>query len=195
MLKCVLSVVLVFGAFQGNNTPKVGRVVVDSPLNNSVIFEYASIYIPEDKPLTEKALDCFRSKLQATGLFRDIQIRLVQREKGDIADVNVTPTWIRQIKDVVIGEIGLEGFDGIDENKLMNALFQKGLSRGSLLVNYPISKIKSMVNEASYDIAEQHQSVAVTQEEKRSRVSCTVSLMARQAVRVVVVMGETDSCN
>lgn len=195
MLKYVLSVVLVFGTFQGNNTPKVGRVVVDSPLNSSVIFEYASIYFPEDTPLTEKALDCFRSKLQATGLFRDIQIQLIQKEKGNMADVNVTPTWIRQIKDLVIGEIALEGFDGLDKNQFMNALYQEGLSRGSLFVDYPVSKIKSMVNEAAYDIKEQHKAVASTREEKVSQISCRVTLMAPQSVRVVVVMGEPDSCN
>ena len=149
---------LVFALFttllQDSQHSRVDRVFVTTPYNASIIYEYANGIIPEEKEFTEGLVDCFVSRLKATGLFRDVQIKITTTEEGRRANIEVIPEWDQAIESFEIGELIFEGFNNSDHVVLRQYLRKHGVKAGVRLFQYPLSRVRAMVIEAAQKISE-----------------------------------------
>lgn len=195
MFSLLLIVLLFVEPLQTATSPRVNRVFVDSPYNSSVIFEYAKSALPEDQPLRNGAIDCLTSELQSTGLFTDLKVTLVPVQDGEKVDVNIRPSWIKQRQSVAIAEIELVGFTGIDEAHLRMNLKTKGLFEGSPLLQHPVQKIQTEIQEAAKEVFKNDSKRSADFEEQISELSVRLRLVAPLKVRLTVGVGLETPCN
>jgi hypothetical protein len=194
MLRIVLFFSLFLAAFQASTKPRVNRIFVESPYNASIIFEYANASIPEDQPLRDGAIDCLVSELQSTGLFTDVRITLKPLEGAQKVDVNIAPTWIQQREGLVIEEIVFDDFTGIDEAELRRNLQAKGFAQGAPLLQHPIQRIQTEVQEAAREIFKNEPKRADDVAEQLSELSVRLRLVAPSKVRLRVATGVRNLC-
>ncbi len=132
--------------------PKIRRLSVTSNYSTEVIFRYASPVLIENEPLKTDAVECFVSRLKATGLFTDVRVTLSPTEDGKWVDIDVVPTWDKRRKSFVISEVDFDGFVGFDLVKLSEALEQRGVRPGVSLWEFALWEIGNKLDEAASTI-------------------------------------------
>lgn len=125
MIKLIV-LALLTTLIQDAQSPKIDRVFVTTPYNTSIIYEYANRLIPEEKAFTDELGECFISRLKATGLFKDVQIKVKATEERQRVQVEVIPEWDQAIENFEISELTFEGFNDSDRIMLGQHLRKQG---------------------------------------------------------------------
>lgn len=181
-------------SIQGSQYPKVDRVFVATPYNGSIIFEYANTVIPEGKELTDDLVKCFVSKLRATGLFRDVRIKLRTLEDGNRANIEVLPEWDDSVETFVIRELAFDGLNDTDRETLRQHLRKRGVKPGIRLFEYHLSEIKAMIFEAVQRISERNPEREEELDALLSNLSFDLRVIAPRTVRVQAGFSKTAPC-
>lgn len=194
MLKTVLALSIVLAGYRAADKPLVNRVLVESPYNASLIFEYANAAIPEDQPLEDGAIDCLAAELKSTGLFADVHISLRPVDEGHKVDVDVIPTWTQPWESLAFEEIIFDGFKGVDEAELRANLLARGLAPGAPLFRHPIQRISSDVQEAAKEVFKSDPKEADDFVEHLSEIAVRPRLLAPGKVRLTISDGPRPLC-
>jgi len=185
---------LLAALIQDAQHPKVDRVVVTTPYNASIIYEYANRIIPEEKEFTDELGECFISRLKATGLFRDVQIKIKTTEEKQRVHVEVIPEWEQAIESFEIGELTFEGFNDSDRIMLGQFLRKQGVKASVGLFQYPLSRIRAMVLEAAQKIYESNPEREEQLDQFSNNLSFDLRVIAPRKVQLKVGLDKSLPC-
>jgi len=194
MLKTLFAVSLLLAQLQEPLDPKVNRIYVQSPYRTDIIYEYANASIPENQPIKEVAIACLIAELEATGLFSEVRVTQKLLKKGQKVDVFIEPTWNPQRENFVIDEIVFEDFIGIDEAALRRNLRQSGFTVGASLQQFPISKMRAVVLEATKEIYKDTPMMQREVEKRVSNLSFRMRLVAPEKAKLIIAPGHRNLC-
>lgn len=194
MLKIMLAVAFLFYPIPFSISQQVDRILVNSPYNNGIVFEYAFASIPEEEMIQQELIDCFISEMKATGLFTNIEVKLEQSDSAQQINVYITPTWDPEVERFTIDSFVLDNFDILDEKELSRKLRAKGLKKGALLLRYPPLKINSMLKDAMNEIGQSNPEAEERLEEKLSQLSYRIKVIAPRQTELTIYSGYKPLC-
>ena len=193
MLANLLFMMLGSLVLQGGERPTINRVLVTTPYNASIVYEYANASIREDQPVNDGSLECVRSQLRATGLFSDIRIRLKPVGSNKV-DVDITPVWSEEKDSFVITEIAMEGINDVRAQPLLRALERKGVKPGARLLKFPLSAIRQRLLESVHEMYAADRETMHEIEEQVSDVSFRIVLLSPRSVKLVLTTVANPIC-
>lgn len=193
MLRQLIPVCVLLGLCQGS-MPTVHRIFVESPHNTSIVFEYANTVMPEGGPLIPGKAECLSSQLLATGLFSNVQIDLKPIDKGGQVDVDIIPTWADFKDKVIVREISIEGFDGINTDNLLEGLRRRGFRTNVRLLRFPLPAIRDMVLASARETSHGGYKSMNDVEEMLSDLTFRIEPVSAKAVRLRIIVGKSPIC-
>jgi hypothetical protein len=122
-------------------------VDVSAKYNATYILRYSHAIVPPDKLVTERDVSCLVSELKASGLFTDVQAKLMQKSRNT-SKLLLTTTNQYQIKRFVISEITLDELPEVDNAKFQTKLNEKGIKPGTPLLKFYYETLEEKINEA-----------------------------------------------
>lgn len=193
MIKLIV-LALLTTLIQDAQSPKIDRVFVTTPYNTSIIYEYANRLIPEEKAFTDELGECFISRLKATGLFKDVQIKVKATEERQRVQVEVIPEWDQAIENFEISELTFEGFNDSDRIMLGQHLRKQGGKAGVGLFRYPLSRIRAMVIEAAQKISESNPEREDQLDQLSDNLSLDLRVIGPRKVQIKVGLDKPLPC-
>jgi hypothetical protein len=143
---------LSLGCIQQPDLPRVRRVEAITKYSAEIVLQDLPVIFPDDQPISDGAVECYISAMKSTGLFKDIKVELTPTEDGKWIDILIRVAWRPEARNLRIGEIDFEGFDGFDVPRLRTELQNKGFHRGVPLVEVSRNEIANMLSDIGEEI-------------------------------------------
>lgn len=153
MILTTLALLLLSTPFQQPlDGKRINRIFVhDASHSSEILFEYANAALPEGAVFRKELADCLVTELMATGLFKDVNVKPKPVPGGQLLDLDITPTWLGQVDEVVVDDIVLEDFRDVDVDGVRANLQRRGLELGVPLLRQSLLKLKRMIRSAAND--------------------------------------------
>lgn len=149
MLRLILCSLITLSFMQSDTLAfYIEKIFTDTKYDSRYILGHALLFLPPDKRSNESDVQCLVSELKASGIFEDVQAKLIQTGKDDARDLEIKPIYHRDIERFVISEIALSGFPEIDRLKFQSLLKKKGIKPGIPFLRFPFNELEDKVGEA-----------------------------------------------
>ncbi len=156
MLKLLLCSAMLLLYMQPTQPAFYVKVEVDTELNATYIIERSNLIIPQDRMVKareiEEDVSCLVNDLMSSGIFENVEAKLIPTGEANIRKLVITPAYHRQIADFVVAEIILDDFPEVDATNFQSALSEKGIRQEIPFLKYYFSELMEKIDEALHDV-------------------------------------------
>lgn len=123
----------------------VRRVIVESENEARYVLNHANVLIRPDTLTTEKKINCMVATLKESGLFREINTKLIPSQNE--YDLIITPIYTNDLQDLIVSEIVLDPDFNIDRDLFLNRVRDKLVFSGMEFLQRPFIDIENDISE------------------------------------------------